>query len=435
MVTKVKNYIKNNSLMPSGSTIVLAFSYGVDSTVCLDILLSLGYKVVLAHVNHKHRAQSDIEEIEAKELAKKLGIPIHVLILDEDKTKNFHADAHEKRYNFYKSVAIEHNTNIIVTAHHLNDNAETIILNLIRGSNLYGYAGIQPIVNKDGFKIVRPLMCLTKDEIRNYQMIKNLKYFEDSSNSQDDFTRNRIRHHVIPIMLNENPSLLNQLSDYSRILKDSFDHIRGEATKLVDLWENKIKLCEFKKLDNALKNDIISLILERNNVDKSFNLINDIKNALESDKPQIDLNIKDNLCFKKRYDIAYIEKRHINSEIWLQMYENDVIFVKNTRFYFTKNLPDLSAKYIKLCYNELVFPIIIRNRKPGDTIMMNYGHKKLKDLFIDLHIVREKRDEALVFENNGQILWVYNYAKSSMLQSMKDTGDIYLVYEVCNNEK
>lgn len=435
MITKVKNYIMNNSLMPRGSTVVLAFSYGVDSVVCLDILRNLGYNVILAHVNHKHRIESDMEEREAKALAKSLGIPIHILILNEDYSKNFHADAHEKRYNFYKSVAFEHNTNIIVTAHHLNDNAETIILNLIRGSNLYGYAGIQPRVDKEGYSFVRPLMCLTKDEIKSYQQANNLKYFEDSSNNEDYFKRNRIRHHVIPLLLNENPNLFNQLADYSKILKESFDHIRNESTQLLNLWENKINVKEYNSLDNALKNDILVLLLERLNIEKSFNLIDDIQAALVNNKPQIDVNIKDNLCFKKRYNIAYVQKQAKNSELWLQMYENDVIFVKNTRFYFTKNLPDLSAKYIKLCYNELVFPIVVRNRKPGDTIMMNYGHKKLKDLFIDLHIVREERDEAIIFENNGEILWVYDYAKSSKLQSMKEKSDIYLVYEVCNNEK
>ncbi len=435
MINKVKNYIIENSLIPSNSTVVLAFSYGVDSAVCLHVLLKLGFKVVLAHVNHKHRAESDMEEIEAKALAKKLNIPIHVLILDEDHSKNFHADAHDKRYSFYKKVAMEHNTNIIVTAHHLNDNAETIILNLIRGSNLYGYSGIQPCVFKDGVKIVRPLMCLTKNEIKEYQRQNNIMYFEDSSNSEDNFTRNRIRHHVIPLLLKENPNLFKQLSDYSNILKDSFDFIRSESTKMLKCWENKIVVDEYNRLNNALKNDIVVLLLEKFNVEKSFNLVNDIKNALTSIKPQLDLNIKDNLYFKKRYNIAFIEQEIKSTEIYIKMYENDVIFVKNTRFYFTKNLPDLSAKYIKLCYNNIVFPIIVRSRMNGDTIMMNYGHKKLKDLFIDLHISKEERNEAVIFENNGEILWVYNYAKSKELQKMKETGDIYLVYEVFKDEK
>ena len=81
-----------------------------------------------------------------------------------------------------------------------NDNLETILLNIIKGSNLYGYSGISPILNIDGFKIIRPLLCVGKDEIVKYSLANNLKYFEDESNSQNDYTRNRLRHHVLPLL-------------------------------------------------------------------------------------------------------------------------------------------------------------------------------------------------------------------------------------------
>lgn len=431
MLTKVTNFIKLNNLIENNEKIVVAFSYGIDSTVLLDILIKLNYKVIIAHVNHKHRQESEIEEKDTIKLAKKLNIPYYIMHLDEDKTKNFHSDAHQKRYDFFIDIAKKENAKYIATAHHLNDNLETILLNLIKGSNLYGYAGINSHIMKDNINIVRPLLCLTKDEIKEYQKINNLKFYEDSSNSEDLFRRNRIRHNIIPNLLSENPNLLNEVKNYSNMMFESFNYIRKQSINYLKENNNFINLNSFKPLDNALKKDIISLILENNNLNRSYNLINLINNMLLNENPQNNISLSNDYVFKKRFDKAFIEKNKIsNNEIYLELYENNVIFVKNTKFYFTKILPNNNVNYLKLCYNNLRFPLILRTRKNGDKIKMTYGHKKIKNLLIDLHLTTEQKNETLILENNGEILWVYNYAKSQDLISMKDKSDIYLVYEV-----
>lgn len=430
MLKKIANFIKINKLIEPNAKVVLAFSYGIDSRVLLDILIKLGYDVVIAHVNHKHRIQSELEEKETIALANEFSLQYEIMHLIEDHGANFHADAHNKRYDFFSSVAQKYNAKYIVTAHHLNDNAETIVLNLIRGSNLYGYAGINISQTRDNISIVRPLMCVTKKDIMEYQEKNDLKYFEDSSNSEDDFKRNRIRHHVLPLLENENPNILTELNNYSLMLHEAFKFIRTKSIAYLKSNNNEINLDSFIDLDDALKKDIISLILEKNNIDRSYNLINLILQTLIKDTPQSDINLKNNMIFKKRYKKAYIEQKLSIPQNYHKLYENNVISTQNLRFYFTKNLPNSGAKYIKLCYNELVFPLIIRSRQEGDTITMPYGHKKLKKLFMDYHLTKEERDSALILENNGEILWVVNYAKSKKLTQMKANGDIYLIYEV-----
>ena len=403
MINKVQSFIKENKLIEPHAKIVLAFSYGVDSRVLLDILIKLGYEVIIAHVNHKHRLQSELEEDEAISLAKRLNINYEVMHLVEDHSKNFHADAHNKRYDFFMHVAKKYNANYIATAHHLNDNAETILLNLIRGSNLYGYGGINITQKRNNITIVRPLMCVTKKEIR---------------------------HHILPLLENENPNILKELNNYSKMMHEAFSFIRNMSITYLNEHNNIIDVESFKILDNALKKDIISLILEKKEIERSYNLINLILNNIMDKAPQNEITLHDGFIFKKRYNKAFIDVKNEKVENYHKLYENNVIYIQNLRFYFTKNLPNSSANYLKLCYNELVFPLVLRNRRDGDTIEMTYGHKKIKKLFMDLHLTKEERDNALILENNGEILWVVNLAKSKRLTEMKSSGDIYLVYEV-----
>lgn len=434
MLNKIKNYIDNNHLLVDGAKVILAFSYGIDSRVLLDVLLKLKFNVVLCHVNHQKRQMSAVEEKSALELAKKYGIKCYVYHLDTENKENFHSQAHNKRYQFFMDIANAEHTKYIVTAHHLDDNAETILLNLIKGSNLYGYSGISNHLTLDGFEIVRPLMCVTKDMIKAYQKENELDYFEDESNGEDHYTRNRIRHHVIPLLKKENPNLLFGLANYSTYLKDAFNYIRKQSIEFLNKTNNIIDIRSFNILDKALRHDILSLLLEKYQIERSYNLIMSLDSLLMGSSSQGDISLEGDYIFKKRYNEAFIDKAHNFEPISYELYENSVIYTKNMRFYFTKILPSNNANYIKLCYNELVYPLILRTRQAGDRIRMPYGTKKVKDLLIDLKLSKEQRDDLLVLENNHQIIWICGYAKSEALCKMKDKGDIYLVYEVQNEQ-
>lgn len=430
MEKKIFAFLKDNNINIS-KPIVVAVSGGADSIVLLNILYNLKYDVIMAHVNHHMREQSEIEEKEMIKLANKLNIPFEILEYHYDGSDNFHNASHNARYNFFKEVCKKYNTNLIATAHHLDDQAETILMKIMEGSNLYGYGGIS-IVNDDGnYQIVRPLLCVSKNEIYNYCHLYDLKYFEDSSNHEDHYLRNRLRHHVIPLLKNECDDFYAKIFEYSNQVKDAFAFIRRQSIEFLDKNNNKIYLNEYNKLDAALQKDIISLLLERKNIRKNYDVINDIYIFLKENKGTKSLILASNNYLIREYDYAYIDKKKNISfdEITLDLDESK-IYGNKYRFTLTKNIANVDAKYIKLCYNKLVFPIHIRPRKNGDEIETIYGNKKISRIFIDAKLSKENRDYIpIITDDNDNILWVYDYIKSKDVFSQKNSFDIYLICE------
>jgi tRNA(Ile)-lysidine synthetase-like protein len=146
MINTVKDFIKSESLIEKGETIVVGVSGGIDSMVLLNVLYDLGYKLVIAHVNHNVREESKDELIFVKEYAKSKNIPFESTVLEKIEGKNFQDEARSLRYEFFFEIARKYNATKIATAHHLDDLLETVLMRISRGSNLYGYGGIKPII-------------------------------------------------------------------------------------------------------------------------------------------------------------------------------------------------------------------------------------------------------------------------------------------------
>ena len=167
MENKIKEFLKKENIKIN-KPIICAISGGADSIALLHVLYNLSYKVILAHVNHHLREESDIEAIEMQKLAKDLNIPYEQYDFYHKEDNNFEGQAHEERYEFFKACALKYNTNIIATAHHQDDQIESVLMKIMQGSNLYGYGGIK-VCNFDGkFYTIRPLLCVNKEEIYDY---------------------------------------------------------------------------------------------------------------------------------------------------------------------------------------------------------------------------------------------------------------------------
>ncbi|MGM9970060.1 MAG: tRNA lysidine(34) synthetase TilS [Anaeroplasma sp.] len=430
MESKVSLFLKKNNIIID-KPIVCAVSGGVDSVSMLMILHKLGYRCILAHVNHHKRKESKYEQEAMQKLAENLNIPFELLSYYFDGNDNFHNDSHLARYNFFKEICLKYNTNFIATAHHLDDQIETILMNLINGSNLYGYGGISPYFFDGQYKIIRPLLCTFKEEIYQYANENNIIFFEDSSNQEDEFLRNRLRHNIIPLLKKESDNFYNKIAQYSEQLKQAFSYIRKQSIDYLNLSNNIIDINTFNNLDIAIKKDIISLLFERNNIRRSFNLINDIISLLASKNGEKIIRIEDNWLFVREYSKAYIKKEtSLKKESLFLNFDNEVVFAERYKFYFSKSKPIINAKYIKLCYNTIRFPIIIRNRQNGDSIEILIGNKKINRIFIDLKISKQKRDYIpIITDADNKILWVYDLVKSKDVYTQKNKGDIYLVCE------
>ena len=428
MELKIKEFLEKNSIVID-KPIVCAVSGGADSVVMLTILKKLGYKVILAHVNHHKRAQSELEEVAMRELAASLEIPFELLSYHYTSNDNFHNDSHNARYSFFKEMCKKYDTNLIATAHHSDDQIETILMKLMEGSNLYGYGGIS-ICNDDGeYKIIRPILCCSKEEIYAYANKHSLTYFEDSSNHENDFLRNRLRHFVVPLLKKECSDLNNKAIEYNIQLKEAFAYIRKQSIEYLLANNNEINVSSFNLLDIALRKDIISLLLERNNIRKNNNIILSILELLRDNNGTKELSLEGSR-FIRSYDRGFIE---LNSRVSHEAFSlglRDIVFFGKYKLYFSSILPQKGVKYVKICYNNIVLPFTVREKQAGDSITTLIGNKKLSRVFIDNKIPREQRgDYPVILDNNGNILWLVDLIKSKALYDMKSSGDIYLVCE------
>lgn len=429
MEEKVFEFMKKNDLIQN-EPIICATSGGVDSVCLLTILHRLGFSVVLAHVNHHKREQSAVEEQAMRKLAESLGIPFELLNYYYDGTDNFHNDSHNARYDFFKGLCKAYHTSTIATAHHLDDQLETILIKLMEGSNLFGYGGIS-VCHFDGkYRIIRPLLCVNKRELYEYAEENRLTYFEDSSNDEDIFLRNRLRHHVIPLLKQECHDIHKKAMQYSLQLKEAFAFIRSKSIDYLNQTNNTIKLDSFGKLDIALKKDILSLLFERYSIRKNNAVISAALRLLSKECGNKELRLGNGYTLMKSYETAYIDRiAYHTSKPRLIGIDDEVIFLKY-RFYFSKKMPPCNAKYIKLWYNNLELPFTIRSWNTGDIIELPVGHKKVSRIFIDCKIPKKDRVAIPVITDRRQsILWVYDLAKSKEVYNQKNNGDVYFVCE------
>lgn len=427
----MKSKVLKNLPFSKSEYVILAVSGGRDSLVLLDIFYNYGQKLVVCHTNHHQRAASEIEEAYLKDFCQERNIPLEIDEYYPESKENFQALAHEHRYSFFYQCAKKYQAQYILTAHHLDDQAETIILRLIQGSNLYGYGGISKLTPYQDIYLYRPLLEVSRQEIDDYIKTNNITFFEDESNATNHYLRNRIRHQILPLLKQENPSILECLNNFSNICKDSFAYIREESLKYLKKENYEISRPTFLPLHQALQKDIICYLLELNNLRASTRQINKILALIKSTKPQFDYNLGNKLFLSRRYDQIKIKspvKRTTEQGIFINLEEKKV-FLDTYSFYLTKKPPQPNANYLKLCYNDIRLPLEIRTRKPGDVIHLKYGTKKVKDLLIDKKIPFEKRQELpIILDETGEIYWVYGCAKKNVAKDEENI--IYLICEV-----
>ena len=267
--------------IPNHSSVVVATSGGPDSMVLLNLLSTVkkekNLKLICAHVNHKLRKESDDEAKMVKKYCEQNDIIFEYMTIDEYKgnTENY---AREKRYEFFEKLIKKYSSPYLLTAHHGDDLTETIMMRLIRGSSLKGYAGFSEITEKNGYKIIRPLITKTKEKLLKYATVNHLPYAIDKTNDSDVFTRNRIRKYILPKLKEENKNVHLKFLEYSKTLSETDAYFKNLLEKIIPniYKENKLNIEFFLKEEPLIQIKIINYILEisyKNNI----NLINDIR--------------------------------------------------------------------------------------------------------------------------------------------------------------
>ena len=258
MLQKFKEHINSDFPFLRGKKLLIAISGGLDSVVLRNLLSSLNFDISLAHCNFQLREKaSDLDEEFVVNLSQKSSNQIFIKKFNteeycKENKLSTQIAARELRYNWFKELVKEHQFNYILTAHHADDNLETFLINLTRGSGLEGFTGI-PKMNEN---IVRPLLPFSRDEILEYAKENTIEWREDASNASTKYVRNKIRHQVIPILKEINPSLLSSFEKTIKNLQESQqivdDKIEEVSLKIIETENNisKINIDKIQQLSN-----------------------------------------------------------------------------------------------------------------------------------------------------------------------------------------
>lgn len=406
----LKNKLKNEKVL-------IACSTGIDSMVLLDLVMKTisAEKIVIAHVNHQKRKQSEIEEKYITDFSKEHNIKCYVKKLELIHDGNFQSTARIKRYEFFKEIALKENIKYILLAHHADDNLETIIMRFLKSSSIKGYGGIEEESKLDEFIIYRPLLKKSKQDIKEYGKINNIKYFEDSSNSELDYTRNRIRHLITPILLEENPNLYDAVNYYSETLLYASEILEKEEVSFI---ENKIlvnnnngltytlKQSDYNELTDYMKKQIIFRLLKK--YELSHKCIEEIIKKISSNKTNLISKINNEISLIKEYgNIIFTEKSIEQIKYNIKITEEGIyILPNNIKLEVNKNNCNFITSKGNLCYNMKSLPIIIRNREVGDKI----DNKLVSDIITSKKIpYLKKKDILLMCDNENNVITILGF--------------------------
>jgi tRNA(Ile)-lysidine synthase len=416
MFNEFKKFIAENNLIKPGDRILLAVSGGIDSMVMTHLFLRLDNEIGIAHCNFSLRAgESDKDEEMVHKYATENNIPFHSTRFE---TKTFakknglsiQMAARELRYEWFEEIRKMNNYDAIAVAHNLNDNIETLIINLTRGTGLTGLTGMKPAGNR----IIRPLLFATRLDITRYCNKHRINFREDKSNADTKYTRNKIRHLVIPVLKEINPSLEATLDETT----EKFTGINEIVSEYISGLREKVS----KQKGELITFNISLLKLHLHNKTVLFELFKPfgINNVQLNDLIKVIYGKTGGQIFTGTHRI--IKNRE---EIIVSLEE-----IKNDTFYSIKNItgfrkiPEIaSAGYVDITGNfeipsepftacidseKISFPLIIRQWKAGDHFYP-FGmkqKKKLSDYFIDNKYSILDKEKILILESEGKIVWI-----------------------------
>ncbi|NLS44588.1 MAG: tRNA lysidine(34) synthetase TilS [Firmicutes bacterium] len=452
-IKDVKFTIKRFAMFAMGDQVIVGVSGGPDSVALLHVLYKLqnefDISLHVAHLNHMLRGEiADEEARYVKDFAKRLGLSCTIESIDVrdyafKKSISTELAARDLRYDFYMRTAIREGASKVALGHHAGDQAETVLLRLIRGTGLTGLRGIpavRPLNTTRNITIVRPLIELVPSKILTYCNETGLKYYIDASNINPDYSRNRIRHELIPRLEQDyNPKVIEALVNTAELIQKDEDYmIRKTKEKFKKVVEFKsscnvvIKTAALNKQHVAIQRRIIRqavLYLTGKLDDFQFIHVESILKLAASGKTGSVISLPEELRGRLEYGRIIIERTDRIKPQTCPVFEYKLKIPGKTEIpeactiieanvlsiLNAPGLPDLLESIVFTGNDEAYFDmdiidedLTVRNRRPGDRLspLGMKGHKKLKDIFIDGKIPRNIRDCVPVIVWRGKILWV-----------------------------
>ena len=396
MLNKLLSFIRRYDMTAPGDTVICAVSGGADSVALLFALYllkeKLGIILEAAHFNHRLRGEeSDRDEAFVRELCDRYDVPLHVGSAHVvPGKKGLEAAARDARYGYFKTL-----NGKIATAHTADDNAETVLMHLVRGTGLKGLGGIAPVNGN----LIRPMLEVTRQDVEAFLDEWCLSHITDSSNDTDAFLRNRIRHHVMPLLKQENPKLAENLSAMALTLREDEKILSSLAER-----ETLPTVETLKTMAPALRNRALEAYLKRSGVkEPEQSHIRLAEKLVFSDKPSARAAFPGGVTIARNYDrLTVLETQEpfpetilpCPGELELPGYRvvcEPADKLENTGHSFTV-CPDGQ--------------MVLRSRRSGDAIRLSGGTKQLKKLFIDKKIPAARRAQIPVLCDEKGVLGV-----------------------------
>ncbi len=435
ILKKVELYIEKNKLLfPEKGKILVGVSGGRDSVALLDILIKLGYRCTVAHCNfHLRGEESDRDEKFVQQLSFNLNIPYYSVDFDTvnyAKQKNISIEmaARELRYSWFTSLAEKINAQAIAIAHHADDNVETLLMHLVRGTGLKGLTGISP---KNGL-IVRPLLCCTRNEINEYIKNNNLSFIEDSTNQSVDFQRNKIRLQVIPLLEEINPSVKKVLSEsierFSEINTFYENAIEKIKKQLLTVDNDQLKINIDLLCKQASPKTILFEILHPYGFNES--IVQDIEKHLHDESGKIFYSPTHYLIKDRNYLIISNKIKKNETTFFITENDSEISFPlhlsitrkkKEQNFVISKD-----NRIIQIDASLIQYPLTLRRWTNGDTFFpfgMN-RQKKLSDFFIDQKLNLKQKAETWLLLSQNQIVWVVGLRLDNRFKITESTQEV-----------
>ena len=416
MLDDFLKYINTELSVQKDDKILLTVSGGIDSMVMSDLFFRAGYITGIAHCNFGLRGKdSDLDEDLVRKMALSKEIPFFCV---KFKTKEFAAQkrisiqmaARELRYEWFEKIRQENKYDYIAVAHNLNDNIETLLINHVRGTGIAGLTGKNPSENR----IIRPLLFAERQTIDDYSKEITIAYREDITNRETKYVRNKIRHLVIPVLKEINPSVEKTLNETASRLWKTHEivsaYIETIKKELFDISDDNI-IADIKMLNQYITNETILYELFR-----PFGLtgsnMNDLINIISGESGK-QLYTRTHRLVNNRGTIIITEsKSHTDARYTI----NSIADFKTIPFVISARIENIKSGFsisrdpctAFIDMNMVSYPIVIRSWQPGDFFyplgMIN--KKKLSDYLTDRKLSRPEKEKTMVLELEGKIAWV-----------------------------
>ena len=429
MQNQFQDQLQNQFPYLKDKKLLLAISGGIDSMVLLHLFHEIKFDITVAHCNFSLRdAESDADEDFVKSTCESLNIPYYIQKFD---TKQFASDyklsiqlaARKLRYDWFSELLTDKKIDYVLTAHHLDDEIETFLINLTRGTGLEGLTGI-PAKNE---KKIRPLLKFSREQIETFAKENNIKWREDSSNASNKYLRNKLRHDVVPILKELNPSFMNSFQNTLDNLKQS-QSLVDDASRIVyrkvvqeEEHQKKINISELIQLGNyeaylfqwlkplgfSAWEDIYDLVEAQSGkqvFSEDFVLLKDREYLIVSERN-----------FENKYETYKIEKDSLEVNFPLKIAISKV-----------DNISNLTNTTIFVDEEKISFPLVIRKWQEGDFFYpsgMN-GKKKVSKYFKDEKFSLIEKQNQWLLCSNDEIIWIINHRADERFIANNKTKNI-----------